>query len=436
MTEQEGGNNQRVWMLVIGLVVLLFGVIYLMSPDDKYNWYHHAYAEDGRWEEEPYSTKYYFDYLKTLREEEAFFEVDSTIDRNLLPYIDSSHTDLNYVIVGFNPWLDSASVENAFRFVEQGNNFFLFSEVPPHVLMEQLNGGECEFYWPEYYEEYDAPYVEDTVVRTNFEHPNLRREKDFEFAHQIRGHQEEYNWYIVKERFFCEENTSLTPLGKIGEDITFFRVAYGDGFFYFHTNPKMFTNYYLVEHDGLDYAQRAMAHLEEGAIIYDRKKWQRDYKNSRHTDRFGQQEGPLKYILSQESLRWGFYVLLAASGFLMLFAFQRKQRMIPVIPRKENSSMEYVETITELYYQQGGQGRIFGHLTDQFLQFIRERYRLPTGDLRDGFDEKLALVSGAPLPHIKEILVTLHKGAHPPNVTSEMLVEYYKTLDRFYKECK
>ena len=148
------------------------------------------------------------------------------------------------------------------------------------------------------------------------------------------------------------------------------------------------------------------------------------------------EEGPLKFILSQKALSWGFYTLMGTIVLSLLFAFQRKQRVIPVRHPKENSSMAYISTITELYLQQGGQAKVFAHLTDQFNLFLRDRYRIPTSNMNDKYYSLIAKRANYADSHLRTLREIQEKGSFEPNVTSQLLVEYYKMLDHFYEHCK
>ena len=429
-------KDRKLVGLVIGVFILLLGLsLWAYFANLGYDWNDHNYLESGDRAEEPYGASIFYEYLKTLREEDAFHTVDSTIDRNLAPFLDSSMTGLNYVVIGDYAYMDSTIEASVFSFVEQGNSFFLFKSIPTDGLMTELHADSCLDAWPVHNRfETESNAVYDSIVSVNFIHPDLRRAEDFEFAHRVESHAEKYNWFYAQDELFCEENRNLTPLARVNGHVNFYRVKYGQGFFYFHTTPKLFSNYYMVHGEGKEYVQRAMAHLAEGDIIYDKRVWSGDFGSG--DNGLNQSEGPLKYILTLDGLRWGFYVLLSALGLMLLFAFRRKQRIIPVIHAKENTSMEYVETISELFYQQGSHGKIMEHLTEQFLHFVRARYRLPTSDLGPAFVAILSSTAGLSEIRLKELMDVQRKGAYAPNVNAELLIDYYRLLNHFYEHCK
>ncbi len=422
--------------IVILMVVLIVGLIYMLH-EPSYNWYSHDYMEEGDSSIEPYGNQLFYEYLKTQRPEDQFHQLDSAIHIDLQPFVDSAVTDYNYVIMGrFPAKPDSADMESFFNFVAQGNSVFIYSEDPKEWLMDELHSSECLLYWPDYSYGYSNPnYINDSVVQVNFTHPELSVDSGYRFAHRVESHLEKHQWMHANPDMFCEDNLSFASLGTLNDQVNFVRVLYGEGAVHIHFTPKLFSNYYLTKQVGRDYVDASLAHLSEGDIIYDMKSWSGNPfwqgENSHE-----QSQGPLRFILSQESLRWGLYTLFGIAGLLVVFAFTRKQRVIPVIHPKENSSMEYVETITELYFQHGGQGRVHKHLTDQFRLFLRERYRLTSSETDEDYTSQIAQVSGVHEDHINDIIRTMNKGSVNYNVTSDLLIEYYKLLNHFYEHCK
>ncbi len=435
-TDQKGNRTP----LIVGVAALLALIsIFYFFWNSGYNWHLHSYRSDDK---EPYGADLSLEYLKALRPAAEFSVADSSIATNLAPFIGDS-ADMNYVVLGYLPYLDSLDMDHLFRFAEQGNSVFLLAGAVPSQVLEELHNGECLLYEEEieydYYNGFpgaDKNSFTDSVIQVNFAHPDLRRAEDFEFGHYNQDKLEKYPWPYLDSAYFCSENTSLTALGNIHGQVNFFRVKAGKGYIYGHTNPKLLTNFYLIQDEGKEYADRVFAHLEEGAIIWDDKKWKAPKNQEYYKERYHQNEGALSYLLSQESLKWALYLLFGGAVLFFVFASRRKQRPIRVIRPKENSSLEYVETISGLYYTQSGDGRIFRYLSDQFQFFIRNRYRIQFRWKESDSWAVLAKASGIPLSHIEKIADKESKGSYEPNVDGVMLTEYYKLIDHFYSNCK
>ena len=61
------------------------------------------------------------------------------------------------------------------------------------------------------------------------------------------------------------------------------------------------------------------------------------------------------YIMKQESLRWGFWVLIISLLLYAIFEAKRTQRIIPVVKPLPNTTLDFTNTVGRLYFQQADQ---------------------------------------------------------------------------------
>mgnify|MGYP000033060254 FL=1 len=110
----------------------------------------------------------------------------------------------------------------------------------------------------------------------------------------------------------------------------------------------------------------------------------------------GRQEAqtPLRVILQYPALKWALYLLLAGALCYVLFRARREQRPIPVIHPPENKMLEFIATVSSLYYKQKEHSAIALKLTDYFLGEVRTRYQLATDRLDEPFILGLSARSG------------------------------------------
>jgi hypothetical protein len=142
------------------------------------------------------------------------------------------------------------------------------------------------------------------------------------------------NFYFDKvDTFFSQ---SIATIDK--DKINFFRLPFGNGEFFIHNQPYAFTNYNLLFENNVDYVFKTFSYLKNDLII-----WDENNKPGRNT------ATPLIYILEQDSLRAGYYLILAMAIIFMFFGAKRKQRIIPVVAPPENSSLEFAKTLGNLY---------------------------------------------------------------------------------------
>jgi len=437
----RGGNIAII--IAIAVVVIAAIIWALYSP--SYNWNYHSYED---YDEEPYGGDLMKTYLGGLREKEAFIEADSSLTRNLVNNVDSIGRS-NYIIYGYMPYLDSTDEASLKQFAADGNNVFLLTGTIPNDLMESLTYGECMLYDIPEYEQYDYNYYEEIEendniaqippyiirakqVAVNFEHPSLRVDEDLLFAHQVQADQKLYDWLVVDSSYFCSENVSLTPISRLDGKVNCYRAEIGKGSIYVLTSPKLLSNFYLTQASGRSYADGLFAHLLEGPIIWDSKLWSR----GNDPTRYSATEGPLSYFLSQESLRWALYTLFIGLLIYFIFSTQRRQRAIPVVAVNENSSLEYVETISGLYYSQKADSKIMEYLAGQFQSQVRQRYRIPFKWEDEHTWPELAKASGLPASTIERICMYQQGTMGARLSPQDRLKQFYDMVEQFYQNSK
>ena len=192
-------------------------------------------------------------------------------------------------------------------------------------------------------------------VGMNFVHPNLKKDQAYFYKRGTTSN------YFMENRM--EEYTLL------GEDeelnAHYIRIAHGAGHFYLHSNPLVFTNYNMLNNNG-KYISSAFSYLPKGPVI-----WDEYYKSGR-----GGATTPLRYILSQSPLRWAWFLALGTLIFFVLFNIKRKQRIIPIVTPPSNTTLEFVETIGKLYYQNKDHKDLVVKKIRYFKEYIRQHFFL------------------------------------------------------------
>jgi hypothetical protein len=218
-----------------------------------------------------------------------------------------------------------------------------------------------------------------------------------------------------------------------GTYVNFIKVPYGSGSFLFHTNPVVFSNYYLKDKRDLEYTEKAISHLNHGRIYWDEHSKLPSYQDQGENI----SGGPLKLILANESLKFAWYLLLLLVILYIIFFAKRKQRIIPIIEQNVNTSLEFIKTVGLLYFQQNNHRKLMHLKLKLFLNFIRQRYHLPTNTINDDLVKKISLKSNISIEDINNIIqeTEVIKRYDIP-ITANDLIRLHNSLDFFYKNCK
>lgn len=430
-------NNNRLFPILggIGLIVLLLFIVFGANRS-KYNWKEHYKKEKV----DPYGLFIADQLLHQLFPNQKVHEITDSLSGSLVNNLRQNVA--NYVFIGSGMYLNDNDTGELLDFVDAGNNALISSQSLPYQLAEYLEFEWCDDANYEDYYSYewtDYDYVYDTIAQVNFTHPDLEQTTGYELKYRYKEDVKARPWSYLDGNFMCEDTIAM--LGLLNDSLAnFVRVPYGEGYFYLHSSPLAFTNLYLLREEYLNYFNGVFEHLSEGDIYMDyvshvplevARRNNQDYNAG---DKKLTTEHPMKYILSQPSLRWAWYLLLALALLYVLFRAKRRQRIIPVLPPNENSSLEFIQTIGRLNFLKNNHRQVVLQQMKLWQNYVRERYHiLPKSE---DFVPKLATKAKFPIEHLEKILL-IHRNVQASTYASEnILAEFHGLLEHFYQNEK
>jgi len=317
---------------------------------------------------------------------------------------DNYYFNTNYVFINsyFSP--DRLDTEYLLRYVADGNNVFVSAFGIYGNLADSLK-----------IQTFDEFFSEDSI-NINFSLPEMKSDNGYTY---FKGNFDNY---------FSEFDTAFVQvLGENGNgNVNFLRIKYGEGNFLLNTVPLAFTNYDLLNSDNNEYVYKALSHLPVQQTFWD------DY----YKDGNKYQASTLQYIMSQQSLKWAYYIILVSVVFFIFFYGRRKQRIIPVIAPLTNTTVEFVETVGNLYYQQKDFKNIAEKKISYFLDYLRSKYLIKTGSFDEETIQKIADKSSLSSGKIKSILREIGKINRSQKITEEDLTNINYQIEKFYERTK
>jgi hypothetical protein len=115
---------------------------------------------------------------------------------------------------------------------------------------------------------------------------------------------------------------------------------------------------------------------------------------------------------------------------------KRRQRIIPVIEPLHNTTLDFVETVSSVYYSQHDNNSIANKKIQFWFDHIRQRYYLQTQNTDETFVQQLQRKSGPSKELIEKILHNIKRAQAQPNVTDDLLIELTQSIDEFYQLSK
>lgn len=255
-------------------------------------------------------------------------------------------------------------------------------------------------------------------VRLNFINPLLHTEKDYRF-----------NRFTIDEYFDKIDTNTTVILGTNQfKDVNFIKMPYGNGAFFIHANPLCFTNYFMLTRNNAEYTSTALSYIPANVHkIY----WDEYYKSGR-----GGSSNPMSFIFSNVYLKWAYRIALIAMLLFVFFEVKRRQRIIPVIPPLRNNTLDFVQTVGTVYFNQHDNKNIALKKIQYLMDYIRTDFYLSTTFLNEEFILALIKKSGMHEGEIRTLMSEVDYVLNDGNVNDNILLQLNNSIDSFYKKSK
>lgn len=428
-------------VLLFGFMILLGAAFYFWKDkedkskfDWRDSWSKKAYSEAS---DQPYGTQVLHRLLEDLYPGEQLIDIKKDLAEELL--IDhTGHS--NYFFIGEGMYLDSLATAHLLNFVEAGNTAFLASKTIPFDLMSgHIYYNECEeAEWSDY-QQFDDSLAVKFSLRND--------PATYTCFYAFRNQPKDYAWSGIESRFFCD-SLPHRALGFANDSmVNFAEYPYGKGRFILLTTPIVLSNFHLLRKEARPYAGALLAHLQPGDIYWDTYSRVPEEvarrQNNNWPNRDQEDEHLLTWLLQQPPLAWAWYLLVGLAATYLIFRAKRRQRIIPILPKNENSSYEFITTIANLHFRERDYRNVCIQGMRLFLAQVRERYGLlaqlesqtQLARIDNDFIAKLAAVSQVPEKRVRDVF-SHYSAALQGEPTEEMMTDLYLMMELFWQQAK
>lgn len=393
-------------------IYFILAVLLLLSGCKRTDWYENYNAKKTS----PFGT-----YIIFNEWSELFYRYEvKYLQKNIEDYIREdyipAYDDLNYVCINFNAkMIDDDSVLELLSFVAKGNNAFFslnyYNEHLRNVLEIDTKNLDSLSFGPARLKELSGDLY---LKNEDFEN------QPYHFDRNLRK-----NYFTT----YNPKNTVVLGTQDINgkEEPVFLKLYHGKGAIFLHTQPIVFTNYYMLK-DNYNYAQNLLSYLPNKETL-----WDPQIRASRTSNKPNRTESVFSFFWRNETLKWFLYVSFFALILFMLFNARRKQRPIPIIHKRKNATVEFTHTISSLYLKNDNHKSLVDKKILFFLEKVRTNYLIDTNNLNIDFMEKLALKSGNQLRQTKYLINTIIALHKKQECSEEELMGLHKMIENFLK---
>ncbi|MDR9418908.1 DUF4350 domain-containing protein [Gracilimonas sp.] len=393
-------QKERTYYFILGTLITIFVLVEVFEPKPL-DWTESFSNEDTI----PYGGYLIHEMLPTVFPDDSI----SVNQSPLFEFTDTTNPQKNWVFINRSFGLDPYETEILLSQVEKGARVFIAARSFNQAFADSLKLGT----------RMNNPFLgggiildEDSVL-VNFTNPKLASKNGYP-----------YHRSTTETYFSSFDSTRTVRLLGINneENPNFIQVSVGKGELFLHANPTLFTNYFVRNKTGADYAMTALSYLPEKTTI-----WDEYYKDVRSSG-----GSVVRYVVSEKHLRWAWILSLSGVVLFMIFRAKRRQRIIPEITPPKNSSIEFAKTIGDLYREKGDHKLIADKKINFFFDYIRSNLNLDTDIPTQELIKDVAIRSGIQKNEIEAIFDLIDVLSQKEEISTKELKLLTDRIDQFY----
>ena len=310
----------------------------------------------------------------------------------------------SFIIIGNSDYLLDESIDELLSFVDKGNTLFI-----------------SDYYFPQ--------KIHDTL-QIDVDYQPAKADSLSYFSvkgKSIKNSVIDKNLGINYFSYFDTVNYRALGHAKIDTSrVNFIKAPFGKGTVYLHLEPKAFTNYNILKGNRYKYVEGLISHLPDTDIYFDSyTKIQSAYGNA-------ERESNLSWFLQQPAFKWAWYTALVFALLFAVFNAKRRQRIVKIINPLQNTTVAFVKTVSNLYFETQDHKNLIQKKITYFLEKIRADYHLDTSVLDADFTLKLASKSGKKQEDIKKLIDYINWLKAKKEFTEGNLITLNKFIEAFY----
>ncbi len=310
------------------------------------------------------------------------------------------------------------------------NNFGDFDEETGVYLNKYLNEGNTALLIQD---NFSNAFLDKygIAIRKNYSDDNYSStiESSLELVNKTLTTQKFITEYTNNNSFVIADSVKNTVeiLGyrtpKEGEKgINLIRIKQYAGDLILGVDPIIFTNYYLLKSNNHLYIQDVISYLPSQNTYFHQDK-HREIEN----------DTSLKFIFSNASLTWAWYLFIIALILFVFFTAKRKQRIVPIIEPPKNTTVEFTKTVSNLYIETKDYKDLMNKSILYSLEKIRREYWIDTSILDENFCESLALKTDKSIKDIEKFIAFIHAfKQHKITSTEDNLVKLNQLTEKIF----
>jgi hypothetical protein len=199
------------------------------------------------------------------------------------------------------------------------------------------------------------------------------------------------------------------------------RGSFGKGKLYLMTAPDIFSNYFIVKNENRELAYAMLSLIKNDVVV-----WDEYYKTYNVTN-----YSFLKFILESDALYSAYLLFLFTIILYMITEGRRRQRAIPILEPVKNTTLEFVNVISHVYFNAKNHKNISSEMIRYFFDEIRKKFNVNTLIIDEGLITEVTILSGIENKKVKQLFAYCEKLRTSNDVTELDLIELNRQINNF-----
>jgi hypothetical protein len=203
----------------------------------------------------------------------------------------------------------------------------------------------------------------------------------------------------------------------------FIKGRVGKGQLFLLTVPDVFANTFIVNNKNRELAYNMLTLIHNKELI-----WDEYYKTFNVTN-----YSPIKFILESDALYSAYLLLLFSLILYMIFEGRRRQRAIPVLEPVTNSTLEFVNVISHVYFNSRNHHDIALEKIKYFYETVRKKFNVSTNAINEELINEITGLSGIEHKLVKQLFMYCEKIKKLQEISEYDLLELNRQITNFNK---
>lgn len=305
--------------------------------------------------------------------------------------------------------LSKLDMKSLFKYIEKGNTVCIAANEFDQAIQDTFKL-KTSYNWVNLHHSLDSLLFK-PLFEIRYRAPKNNILKSYEYPQ------------VTTETYFTSFDTTLFRVSSVNKknNPVLLEANIGKGKLLISSLPDVFGNLFIVNHANRFYTYTLLSKIRNNSIIWD------EYYKTYNV----QEKGLFRFIFASDALYMAYCITILGLLFFMVFEMKRRQRPIPVIKPLQNSTLEFVDVISHVYFNSHNHKHIAEESIQYFYFYVRKKFHVNTNDINDELYDTIHRLSNISREEVKKLFIYCENLKQAPALTENDLLELNNRINNF-----